>query len=120
MIKVTTIDNPEYQEYETWSDFLKTNQFRHSYNNKPSHIVYRKDATISNEKWHLNGRRHRVGNKPSNIRYYKSGRIRYKEWHLDGKNYSEQDYKQIMEQIEAIPDTEKLLDSRQWIREMVK
>ena len=120
MIKVTTIDNPEYQEFETWAAFLRTNQILHSHNDKPSATSYYIISKMRYDHWYLNGRQHRSNSKPSCISYLESGEIFDKCWHLDGRRYSEQDYKQIMKQIESMSDTERLLDSRWWVREMAK
>jgi len=91
MFKVTTKDNPEYQEFKSWSTFHKTNQVLHSHNDKPSVIGY-----------------------------YDSGEVCYKWWYLDGQAYCKQDYKRILKQVKSMSDTEKLLDSRWWVREQVK
>ena len=120
MIKVTTIDNPEYQEFEDWDDLHKTNQVLHSYNDKPSVILDYESGEVSYKAWYLDGKQHRSNDKPSYIVYFESGEVNFKEWHLDGKEYSEKNYKQVMKQIESMSDTEKLLDSRWWVREMVK
>ena len=120
MIKVTTIDNPEYQEFKSWSTFEKTNQVLHSHNDKPSVIYYFENGKVGYKYWHLNDKRHRTGNKSSIIGYFENGEVGYKAWYLDDEEYTKQDYKQIMKQIKAMSDTEKLLDSRQWVREMVK
>ena len=121
VIKVTTIDNPEYQEFEDGYDFLKTGQVLHSYNDKPSYIrYYKSNKIIICEQWYLDGKHHRSNNKPCSIGYYNNGRVCYKLWYLDSKKYSEQEYKQIMKQVKSMSDTEKLLDSRQWVREMAK
>jgi len=149
VIKVTTIDNPEYQEFETWAAFLRTNQTLHSHNDKPSLIGYHGNNIDWYEVWHLNdkvhrtgdkpsiisyfesgkidceqwcldGKRHRANGKPSYISYFESGKIHCEEWHLNNTVYSEQDYRQVLEQVKSMSDTEKLLDSRDWVREMVK
>jgi len=120
VIKVTTIDNPEYQEFEDWDDLHKTNQVLHSHNDKPSYIYYYESGKLKYEQWHQNGKEHRSNDKPSFIYYLESGRVKYKWWYLDGNDYSSRHYKQILKQIKSMSDTEKLLDSRQWVREMVK
>ena len=120
VIKVTTKDNPKYQEFEDWSDFDKTNQVLHSHNDKPSFISYYKNGKIYSKHWHLNGKYHRSNDKPSYIYYYESGKVGNKQWHLDDNHYTERGYKQIMKQIDAMSDTEKLLDPRWWVRQQVK
>ena len=120
MFKVTTKDNSKYQEFEDWDDFLKTNQIFHSHNDKPNFVSYYKNGKASCKYWSLDGKQHRSNGKPGYIHYYESGKVCYKWWCLDGIHYSEQDYKQILKQIESMSDTEKLLDPRWWVREMVK
>jgi len=117
-IKATTKDNPEYQEFEDWRIFMGANKVRHSYNDKPSEIGYDDNGKVYYEAWHLDGKCHRSNNKPSVIGYDSSGKISYERWYLDSMEYTEQEYKQIMKQIKAMNDTEKLLDSRWWVREM--
>ena len=120
MIKVTTIDNPEYQEFENWEDFEETNQVLHSYDDKPSIIDYYEGGQTCQEQWYQNGKRHRDNNKPGYIRHNRDGSTYHKQWFLGGNFYWNHEYVEIMEQIKAMSDTEKLLDSRQWVREMVK
>jgi len=119
MFKATTIDNPEYQEFKDWLDFEKTKQVLHSHNDNPSYVDCFESGRVCYKWWHLNGKQHRDNNKPSFICYYESGKVNYKCWYLDGISYSEQRYKQILKQIKSMSDTEKLLDPRWWVREMV-
>ena len=119
-IKITTIDNSKYQRFETWYSFEKTDQVLRSHNDKPSFIVYYESGKVDYKEWHQNDKLHRSNNKPSLVSYSGNGKVCYKEWYLDGRQYSEQDYKQIIEQVKAMSDAEKLLDSRWWVREMVK
>ena len=119
MIKVTTTTNSEYQEFKTWQEFEKTSLILHSYDDKPSYISYYGSGKVSYKEWYLNGRLHRTNNKPGYIRYYNGDTVKHKHWYIDGIRYSNQDYKQIIKQVKSMSDTEKLLDSRQWVREMV-
>ena len=120
MIRLTTIDNPEYQKVESWWGFKETKQVKHSHNDKPSYVVYYGSDRVSYEEWRREDKLHRSNNKPSVIRYYESGKESRRGWYLDGREYLEQEYKQVMKQIAAMSDAEKLLDSRAWVREMVK
>jgi len=149
MFKVTTKDNPKYQEFEGWGDFGETNQVLYSHNDNPSVICYFDSGKVRFKQWHLRNKFHRVNNEPCVVGYYEDGKVNYevwyvgdkqhrdnnkpsvigyfesgdvarREWWLDGREYSEREYYQILEQIKSMNDTEKLLDSRQWVREMVK
>ena len=120
VIKATTIDNPKYQKFEDWGTFFKAKHVEHSYNDKPSSIAYYKNGKVYCEWWCFNGWEHRDNGKPSCIGYSEDGKTKYEIWALDNMKYSRREYEQILEQVAAMNDTEKLLDPRWWVKQQVK
>jgi len=92
LIKATTRYSRDYIEYKNWSDFYDRCGLEklHSWDGKPGYLFN------VGEGRHLSC------------------------WYVDGNLVSEQELEGIMKQVEAIPNAEKLLDARWWVREMVK
>jgi len=119
--KLTTIESPKYLEFATWSGLNQGGRevYRvHSHDDRPCLIYYYGSDVVEAEYWAWNDVIHRTKG-PSFIKYYENGMIWKEEWWLGGFPYTKKDHKQAVEQVESMNDTEKLLDSRQWVREMV-
>jgi hypothetical protein len=62
--------------------------------------------------WWVNDRLHRTDGPAIE---FASG---YKEWYVDGKEYAEQDFNNLIKEIDEMSLVMKLTDPRRWVREL--
>jgi len=122
----TTLENPQLHPFEclrTWNGVYESNYdygTLHSFDDKPAWVVYNRHGQITLTQWLHNNKAHRVINRsPATIHYDGlTGEVTYAQYVINGVLMEKEEYDSIMDRIDAMSDTEKLLDPRQWVREI--
>ena len=91
-VKVTLLDGST-REFNSWNDYynIANTLTLHSYNDKPAYIDCYNDGSIS-----------------------------YQEWYLNNKEYTEEDYKAYLKEIDQLPLVLQLTHEEEWVVERAK
>ena len=80
-------------------------------------VLHRTDGpamefTSGSKSWFIDGKRHRIDGPASEF----SNGSKY--WFIDDKQYSEEEFKALIKEVESLSETLRLIDPREWVRKM--